>query len=92
MILGTDGNFYGTTSGGGVDNYGTIFQLTPGGTLTTLVLFDYDSYGANPLGGLFEGADGNFYGTAESGGTNANGTVFSLSLPPPPPVFQTLTE
>jgi uncharacterized repeat protein (TIGR03803 family) len=92
LTLGTDGNFYGTTSGGGVNDGGTVFELTPGGTLTTLVLFDYDSYGANPLAGLFEGADGSFYGTAESGGTNGNGTVFRLSLSPAPPVFQTATR
>ena len=97
LTLGTDGNFYGTTSSGGVDDYGTIFQFSPSGTLIALmlfdlVLFDYDSYGANPVAGLLEGADGSFYGTTGSGGTNSNGTLFRLSLPPPPPVFQMLTQ
>ena len=33
----TDGNFYGTTHGGGANNAGTVFKITPGGTLTTLL-------------------------------------------------------
>jgi uncharacterized repeat protein (TIGR03803 family) len=92
LTFGTDGNLYGTTSEGGVGGNGTVFQFTPGGTLSTLVLFDYDSYGASPAAGLFEGADGGLYGTAPSGGTNGSGTVYRLSLPPAPPVFQTPTE
>lgn len=36
VIPATDGNFYGTTSGGGANGAGTVFKMTPGGTLTTL--------------------------------------------------------
>ena len=92
LTFGTDGNLYGTTSEGGFADGGTVFQFTPGGTLSTLVLFDYDSYGASPAAGLFEGADGSFYGTSQSGGTNGSGTVYRVSLSPAPPVFQTLTQ
>ena len=92
LTLGTDGSFYGTTSSGGADDNGAVFQLSPSGTLTTLVLFDQDTYGATPLAGLLEGADGSFYGTTGSGGTNSSGTLFRLSLPPPPPMFQPLTH
>ena len=38
LVQGKDGNFYGTTEGGWSD-YGTVFKLTPGGVLTTLVKF-----------------------------------------------------
>ena len=70
LALGPDGSFYGTTEGGGsANNYGTIFKLTTGGALTTLVTFNGPN-GANPLAGLTLAPDGNFYGTTEYGGTN----------------------
>jgi uncharacterized repeat protein (TIGR03803 family) len=36
VVLGADGNFYGTTTKGGANNAGVVFQITPGGTLTDL--------------------------------------------------------
>ena len=36
LVLGTDGSFYGTTSNGGAHNNGTVFKITPGGTLTSV--------------------------------------------------------
>ncbi len=88
LVLAPDGNFYGTTTGGGLDDNGTIFKLTPGGLLTTLVLFDFDTFGSAPQGGLLLGADGQLYGVADTGGTNGSGTAFRLSTPAGPPVFQ----
>ena len=38
-MQGSDGNFYGTTYYGGANNVGTVFEITPGGTLTTLYSF-----------------------------------------------------
>jgi uncharacterized repeat protein (TIGR03803 family) len=38
LVQATDGNFYGTTKGGGSGGWGTVFKVTPGGTLTTLVI------------------------------------------------------
>ena len=70
LVQGTDGNFYGTTSGGGLGGgygYGTVFTITPGGTLTTLHSFD-NTDGENPWGGLLQGTDGKFYGTTFGGG------------------------
>jgi len=77
VIQGTDGNFYGTTEQGGIAETscpygcGTIFKLTPAGSATTLYSFD-QVHGSNPLGNLVEGADGNFYGVTEYGGTGTN--------------------
>ena len=50
LVQATDGSFYGTTDAGGVYNYGTLFKVTPGGTLTTLHSFD-GTDGAYPRAG-----------------------------------------
>jgi uncharacterized repeat protein (TIGR03803 family) len=74
LIQATDGNFYGTTYSGGAKNSscspgtcGTVFKITPAGTLTTQGNFDYTD-GANPIAGLIQANDGNFYGTTGGGG------------------------
>jgi len=80
LIQGTDGNFYGTTSGGftgGVDD-GTVFKMTPAGKVTTLHSFD-GTDGASPWAGLIQGTDGNFYGTTRNGGLQGYGTVFKIT-------------
>jgi uncharacterized repeat protein (TIGR03803 family) len=83
LVQGADGNFYGTAAQGGANcgpiGCGTIFRVTPTGTLTTLHNFD-ETDGSNPYAGLVQGTDGNFYGTTEFGGANKIGTVFRLSV------------
>jgi uncharacterized repeat protein (TIGR03803 family) len=78
LAQGSDGNFYGTTDGGGSGGNGTVFRMTPAGVLTTLVSFN-GTNGINPQGGLVQGNDGNFYGTTEYGGANGLGTVFQVT-------------
>ena len=92
LVQATDGNFYGTTvcggSGGGISgpycgSGGTIFKITASGALTTLYSFCSQSSctdGANPVAGLVQGTDGNFYGTTQLGGANDLGSIFSLSV------------
>src|SRR5690348_863007 len=65
VIQGNDGNFYGTSYGGGIFDYGTVYRMTPAGELTTLIEFN-GANGAHPIGGLIMGTDGNFYGTTSS--------------------------
>jgi len=84
LVQATDGNFYGTTYAGGTSGNcqggcGTVFRITPGGTLTTLHSFDwYD--GASPSAALVQGTDGNIYGTTYGGGANQYyGTVFKIT-------------
>ena len=77
LLLGPDGNFYGTAWAGGTFNYGTVFKVTTGGTLTTLVNFAQTN-GEYPIAGLALGPDGNFYGTTSMGAGGA-GTVFKLA-------------
>jgi uncharacterized repeat protein (TIGR03803 family) len=81
LVQGTDGNLYGTTSGGGaIGNYGTVFKITFGGKLTTVYSFCvlsecYD--GDYPEGVLIQGSNGNFYGT--TGEASGRGNVFEMT-------------
>jgi uncharacterized repeat protein (TIGR03803 family) len=80
LIQTGDGNFYGTTSGGGTNGAnGTVFKLTANGLITNLVSFNSNN-GANPYAGLIQAKDGSFYGTTRNGGTNGDyGTVFKVT-------------
>ncbi len=89
LVQGSDGNFYGTTSGGGSDINGTVFRIGPGGSYSNLYSFgSQPNDGSGPGGGLVQGSDGNFYGTTTYGGSNINGTVFKLVVPLKPPANQ----
>jgi uncharacterized repeat protein (TIGR03803 family) len=78
LTLGTDGNFYGTTNLGGSAAEGVVFQMTSSGTITLLHTFNASTDGAFPWGPPIEGADGNFYGTTESGKDNT-GIVYEVT-------------
>jgi len=78
LVQGTDGNFYGTTSAGGAKGLGTVFNITPSGTLTTYYTFD-GTAGASPEAALIQHFDGTFFGTAAAGGSKNGGTIFDLS-------------
>lgn len=80
VIKGADGNFYGTTTGGGSYGFGTVFEVTPAGVLTTIYSFGKTtSDGAHPNTGLCQGSDGNFYGTTSSNGFPGYGTIFEVT-------------
>ena len=79
LVQGSDGNFYGTTLLGGAHLKGTVFKIDPTGSLTTLHSFSGSpNDGANPVAGLVQGSDGNFYGTTALGGVHVKGTVFNI--------------
>jgi len=72
LVQATDGNFYGTAQEGGANGGGTVFKITPGGTLTTLYNFCSQTSctdGSGPMDALIQAIDGNFYGTTARGGT-----------------------
>lgn len=79
LIQGSDGNLYGTTYFGGSNDWGTVFKIATNGTPTTIYYFTGLSDGGNPAASLVQGYDGNFYGTAYSGGSNGVGTVFRIT-------------
>jgi uncharacterized repeat protein (TIGR03803 family) len=91
LNLATDGNLYGTTPVHTVYGSGTIFKITPRGTLTTLHTFCSNAYpacpdGSFPYSGLLQATNGRLYGNTSAGGDASCGlgygcgSVFSLSL------------
>jgi uncharacterized repeat protein (TIGR03803 family) len=89
LVLGTDGKFYGTTSAGGANSAcgnqgcGSVFRITPTGTLTTLHRFDQTD-GAEPTTAMVQADDGDFYGTTPYGGKysackHGCGTIFKIT-------------
>ncbi len=80
LLVGSDGNLYGSTYYGGPNNAGTVFKITTGGALTTLYSFKGTTDGANPLGALAKDNSGNLWGTTFAGGNSTgDGTVFKIT-------------
>ena len=82
VIADVNGNLFGTTSSGGAEGDGTVFEIanTTGvyaSTATTLVTFDGTS-GSAPSGSLIADANGDLFGTTSSGGAEGDGTVFEI--------------
>ena len=80
LVQGTNGDFFGISYEGGANGSGTVFKITPSGTLTTLHSFaGYPTDGGNPYAALLQATDGALYGTTRFGGANAVGTVFRIT-------------
>jgi len=87
LVLGTDGDFYGTTAYGGAGYKqgmitpelapGTVFKISATGQFMNLVSFNRTN-GASPSARLVEGRDGNFYGTTVAGGPSELGSAFRM--------------
>jgi uncharacterized repeat protein (TIGR03803 family) len=80
-LTSINGTLYGTTMGGGLYEYGTVFSLDPEtGAETVLHSFSCDADGADPwMGADLISIKGKLYGTTFSGGTHSTGTVFSIT-------------
>jgi len=81
LTQASDGNFYGTTEFGGtaVNQFGTVFRITPTGKVSRLYSFQGGSDGANPFAGLAQSTDSKLYGVAALGGDSNSGTLFQIS-------------
>jgi uncharacterized repeat protein (TIGR03803 family) len=86
LVQASNGDFYGTTKGQGHDRAGqagSVFEITPAGTVTTLYIFCSQrncTDGDGPYGGVLQATNGTFYGTTAAGGAYGGGTVFSLAV------------
>jgi uncharacterized repeat protein (TIGR03803 family) len=90
LIVGQNGELYGTTMMGGSSDRGTVYRISTAGVYTLLYSFPSlsafgslgtatNATGANPRAGLLLAADGNYYGTTYQGGPDGMGTVFRMT-------------
>lgn len=80
VIQASNGKFYGTTEAGGANGYGTVYEITSAGALTTLYNFCAQKNctdGSYPRG-LMQAANGNLYGVTCCGGARGKGTFFEI--------------
>jgi uncharacterized repeat protein (TIGR03803 family) len=75
----SNGNFYGATVNASRPTNGNIFEMTPAGTLALVYSFTGEQDGNEPVGGLTQGEDGNFYGMTTVGGASNFGGVFKMT-------------
>lgn len=94
LYQGADGNLYGTTYGNlllGTD--GSVFYITPSGTLSTVYSFTGGNDGSNPTSGLVQLGDGSFDGTTSFGGGSSNsGTIFNVGVSTPESILVSFTK
>ena len=83
LVQGRDGNLYGTTYNGGINNNGTVFRITSAGAFKTLYKFCANFGGcldgSGPAAGLVLATDGNFYGITQVGGANSLGVMYKIN-------------
>lgn len=82
LIFDEAGHLYGTTQGGGVNNYGVVFKLFHAGKgWKERVLYKFNgAVESNPYSGLVMDSNGNLYGTCANGnGTTTVGSVYKLT-------------
>jgi len=82
LVEASNGDFYGTSLGGGTYLSGTVFKITPAGKVTTIYTFCSQANcadGGLPTAALIEGNDGNLYGCTATGGPGGQGTIYRIT-------------
>src|SRR5262249_41622500 len=79
LLLGKDGNFYGTNFNAFPFGGGSVYRLSPDGTVSLVADFEPFFFGGNPMGRLTEGPAGILFGTLLNGGPGAGGGAFSVT-------------
>jgi uncharacterized repeat protein (TIGR03803 family) len=80
LMQASNGNFYGSTVGGGQYGNGVVFEVSPAGAFTDLHDFDPNTEGGEPFSALVQGTNGVLYGTTAYGGTFNSGTIYAIPL------------
>ncbi|MCX6248336.1 MAG: T9SS type A sorting domain-containing protein, partial [Bacteroidetes bacterium] len=80
MIKGSDGNYYGLTTIGGIDNQGILFKFNPGTNIFTSLYSFSQATGSRPRSSLIKASDGTLYGMTQQGGLNSMGVIFSYDI------------
>jgi len=78
VTLDANGNLYGTTTQGGANGDGVVWEYSSAGVLTDLVTFT-GLNGQNPQSTLVFDSLGNLWGTTTQGGTGGYGAIFELT-------------
>lgn len=85
LVIDSAGNLYGVSDGGGSENDGAVYKLTPktNGEWTERLLYSFKT--TNPGGyhssSVVLDASGNLYGTTGDGGSFGDGMVYELIAP-----------
>ena len=82
LTVDSDGDLFGTTDAGGLNNQGTVYEIAAGSaSLTTVASFNtrFSGYLIEPEGGVTVDADGDLFGTTDAGGINNEGTVYEIA-------------
>jgi len=82
LVFDSAGNLFGTTTGGGVSYFGTLFELSPqrNGTWSEKVIYSFRGPdGSYPTAALTLDSSGNLYGTTHRGGAHNYGTIFKVT-------------
>ena len=94
LVQDSAGNFWGVTTYGGTYGQGTVFKMTPSGTLTVVHSFTSSGNDGNQpyTQALAVDASGNLYGTTQRGGWYGCGAAFKIASPATSPAFSVINN